>query len=170
MVIFVYTPKKPSFLEGEGDVMRWKVRRDRGYWYMIIGTILLCNTLLSLPLLLDKTLNSVDWFIIPSIILIFDLFMLWIIFGIRYELREKSLYARCGPFWCNVPYENITRVHPTDDMLMGFRPAAAFHGVEIHYPNATFGSVKLSPENEELFIQTLIAKCPHLQNSEMKHL
>ncbi|MGG2065647.1 PH domain-containing protein [Bacillus sp. S14(2024)] len=150
--------------------MKWKVRRDREYWYMMVGTILLSNTLLSLPLWLDKTLNSIDWIIIPSIILIFDLFMLWVIFGIRYELREKSLYARCGPFWCNVPYENITGVHPTDDMLMGFRPAAAFHGVEIHYPNALFGSVKLSPENEELFIKTLLAKCPHLQNSETKHL
>ncbi|SFC58849.1 PH domain-containing protein [Bacillus sp. 491mf] len=135
---------------------------------MMIGTILLSNTLLSLPLLLDKTLNSVDWLIIPSFILIFDLFMLWIIFGIRYELREKSLYARCGPFYCNVPYENITGVHPTDDMLIGFRLAAAFHGVEIHYPKALLGSVKLSPENEELFIQTILAKCPHLQNSKMK--
>lgn len=148
--------------------MKWEVRRDRGYWYMMIGILLLSNTLLSLPLWLDKTMNSVDWLIIPSIIFIFDLFMFWIIFGIRYELREKSLYARCGPLWCNVPYENITGVHPTDDMLIGFRPAAAFHGVEVHYPNALFGSVKLSPENEELFIQTLLAKCPHLQNSGKK--
>lgn len=153
-----------------GDVMRWKVRRDKGYWYMMIGIILLSSILLSLPLWLDNTLNSVDWIVIPSVILIFDLFMLWIILGIRYELREKSLYARCGPFWCNVPYENITKIHPTDDMMMGFRPAAAFHGVEIHYPNALFGSVKLSPENEELFITTILAKCPHLQNSKTKQL
>ncbi|MEH7464052.1 PH domain-containing protein [Bacillus thuringiensis] len=150
--------------------MKWKVRRDKGYWYMMIGIILLSNILLSLPLWLDNTLNSVDWIVIPSIILIFDLFMLWNILGIRYELREKSLYARCGPFWCNVSYENITKIHPTDDMMMGFRPAAAFHGVEIHYPNALFGSVKLSPENEELFITTLLARCPHLQNSEPKQL
>lgn len=165
----VIISKKSISNKGEVDEMRWKVRRDRGYWYMIIGATLLCNVLLSLPLWLDKSLTSVDWFIISSILFIFDLFMLWIIFGIRYELREKSLYARCGPFWCNVPYENITKIHPTDDMLMGFRPAAALHGVEIHYPNAIFGSVKLSPENEELFIQTLLAKCPHIQNSEMKH-
>ena len=148
--------------------MKWKVRRDRGYWYKMIGILLLSNTLLSLPLCLDETLNSVDWLIIPSIIFIFVLFMLWIIFVIRYELREKSLYARCGPFWCNVPYENITGVHPTDDMLIDFRLAAAFHGVEIHYPNTLLGSVKLSPENKELFIQTLFTRCPHLQNSEAK--
>lgn len=148
--------------------MKWKVRRDRGFWYMMIGSILLSNILLSLPLLLDKTLNSVDLLIISSFILIFDLFMLWIIFGIRYELRETSLYARCGPFYCNIPYENITEIHPTDDMFIGFRLAAAFHGVEIHYPKALLGSVKLSPENEEFFIQTILAKCPHLQNSKAK--
>lgn len=146
--------------------MRWGVKRDRGFWYMVFWIIIVCTIPLSLPLWLDHTLSSTDQFIILSILIAFDSFMLWMIFDIRYEFRDKSFYAKCGPFRCNIPYKDITHINETDNMLIGFRLAASFHGIEIHYPKGMLGSVKISPKDEKAFIETLMKKCPHLQRNE----
>lgn len=146
--------------------MKWGVKRDRGFWYMIFWIMIVCTIPLSLPLWLDDTLSSTDQMIIVSILITFDLFMLWMVLDIRYEFREEGFYAKCGPFRCNIPYKDIMKVNQTDDMLFGFRLAASLHGVEIHYPKGMFGSVKISPKDEKVFIETLMTKCPHIQRNE----
>ncbi|MBY0595734.1 PH domain-containing protein [Bacillus bingmayongensis] len=148
--------------------MKWKVHRDRGFLYIVLGLSLLPNLLLTLPLWLDPTLTSVDFIIFLSIIAVFNFFWFWITFDIRYEFREKTFYACCGPFRCNIPYEDITKINKTNDMLMGFRLSSALEGVEIHYPKALFGSVKLSPQDQDAFISLLKEKCPNLQNTPSK--
>ncbi|PGE98135.1 hypothetical protein COF51_18360 [Bacillus pseudomycoides] len=148
--------------------MKWTVHRDRGFLYIVFGLGLLPNLLLALPLWLDPTLASVDFIIFLSFIAVFNVFWFWIMFDIRYEIREKTLYARCGPFRCNIPYEDIIRVNKTNDMLMGFRLSASLEGIEIHYPKKKFfSSVKLSPQNEDAFIALLQEKCPQLQNNSI---
>lgn len=121
--------------------MKWTVHRDRGFLYIVFGLGLLPNLLLALPLWLDPTLTSVDFIIFLSFIAVFNVFWFWIMFDIRYEIREKTLYARCGPFRCNIPYEDIIRVNKTNDMLMGFRLSASLEGIEIHYPKRSFLAV-----------------------------
>lgn len=149
--------------------MKWAVQRDQGFLYIVWGLGLLPNLLLALPLFLDPTLTSVDVIIFLSLIAIFNFFWFWIILDIRYEFREQTFYARCGPFRCNIPYENIIKVNKTNDMMMGFRLSASLEGIEIHYypKKRFFNSVKLSPENEEAFIALLQEKCPQLQNNSI---
>ncbi|WP_369900980.1 PH domain-containing protein [Bacillus manliponensis] len=146
--------------------MKWDVKHDRGYWYMIFWVIIVCMVPLSLPLWLDDTLSFTDRIILISIIVAFDLFMLWVALDIRYEFRNESFYAKCGPFRSNIPYKNITKVNETDDMLFGFRLAASLRGIEIHYPKGMLGSVKISPKDEKAFIEALLSKCPHLARNE----
>ncbi|PFK31938.1 hypothetical protein COI93_19970 [Bacillus cereus] len=147
--------------------MKWPVHRERGFRYIVFGFGILPNLLLILPLFLDSTLTSVDFAIVLSLILLFNFFWFWIMFDIRYEFRKDTLYARCGPFRCNTPYNHITKVNKTNDMMMGFRISAALEGIEIHYypKKSFFSSVKLSPQNEEAFIAKLHEKCPQLQNN-----
>ncbi|AWC31637.1 PH domain-containing protein [Bacillus cytotoxicus] len=150
--------------------MKWAVRRERSFFYIALGLgLLLPNLLLVLPLFLDSTLTSVDFIILFSLILLVNFFLLWIMFDIQYEFREETLYARCGPFRCNIPYTHITKANKTNDMMIGFRLAAALEGIEIHYDSKRkfFCSVKLSPQNEEAFIAQLQKKCPKLQNNSI---
>lgn len=79
-------------------------------------------------------------------------FFAWITFGIKYVFTDEYLLVKGGPFHSKIRYENITKVAKTNDIFTGFRLLTSKPAIEIFYMTASLGSVKISPQNAELFL------------------
>lgn len=93
-------------------------------------------------------------FLIGTFVLTF-IFMLWIMFDIKYIFHSDYLFVKGGPIRSQIPYNEITRVSPTSDIFTGYRILSSKEGIEIFYSSAIMGSVKISPKEQELFLAEL---------------
>ncbi|MDI2587375.1 PH domain-containing protein [Psychrobacillus sp. NEAU-3TGS] len=89
-------------------------------------------------------------------------FIVWISIDIEYTFTENYLFVRGGPFRSKIPYEDITKVNPTANILVGYRVLSSKDALEIHYKKALLGSVIISPKRQEAFLQVLVEKAPHI--------
>ncbi|TSB45224.1 PH domain-containing protein [Alkalicoccobacillus porphyridii] len=91
-----------------------------------------------------------------------------------YELKEDGLYIRSGFSKYKVEYELMESVHPVNQNLKstfnllsninGLRTMTAFSGTAIRL-NAKWSFVKISPKEEEKFLNALLEKVPNLERS-----
>ncbi|HLQ72554.1 MAG TPA: PH domain-containing protein [Bacillota bacterium] len=106
---------------------------------------------------------------LPVIITLLSVFflctagILWASFAIQYVFYEDYLYVKGGPFRSKIAYENITKVGPSSNFLVGYRILSSTEGIELFYKTALLGSVKISPKEQEKFIAELEKRCPHLE-------
>lgn len=90
-------------------------------------------------------------------------FMLWIWFGTYYEFRDTYLLARMGPFFERIPYERITSAKNFKGLVSSM--ALSSEMIEIrHGKNYISGTTFISPENRELFMAELKARCQNLKD------
>lgn len=88
-------------------------------------------------------------------------FMLWLILGISYVFRGDYLLVKAGPLRIKISYEDISLVAPTSDILTGMRMLSSRDAlVEIFYPKAFMGSVKISPAEQQRFLDELMKRVP----------
>lgn len=89
-------------------------------------------------------------------------FIAWVSFDIEYTFTENHLFVRGGPIRSKITYSDITKVNPTTNILVGYRVLSSKDALEIHYKKALLGSVIISPEKQEVFLQVLVEKAPHI--------
>ena len=89
--------------------------------------------------------------------------ILWCSFGVKYVFHEDHLFVKGGPFRSRIPYNSITKVAPTSSIFVGYRILSSKDALEIFYPTAILGSVKISPKDKERFLKELEKRCPGLK-------
>jgi hypothetical protein len=90
-------------------------------------------------------------------------FLIWIWADIRYEMREDYLFVKGGPFRSRIAYNDITRITLSKNIWFGYRLLASMDAIEIHYKTGLLGSVKISPEEKEVFIEELKKRNPSIK-------
>lgn len=147
--------------------MVFKSRRDRKFTVFMGSTIFLIILLILAPLLVDildgnEKISFDDW--LPPLILsvVIISFMVWTICDISYVFHEEFIKIKGGPLRTKILYQDISKISRTKNVWEGLRILSAWNGLEIHYKTGLLGSIKISPENEERFIEELKKRAPQL--------
>ena len=92
-------------------------------------------------------------------------FMLWVLYGTRYEFGTAELVARCGPFRWRIPLGGIRSVTPSNNPLSS--PATSLDRLSVRYASARGRSrrILLSPEDKPGFLEALAMRCPQLERA-----
>jgi len=101
-------------------------------------------------------------FLCLGLFVLFEGFLLWISLDIRYVFEKDHLFVKGGPFQSKIPYEDITKVNHTKEILSGYRILSSKDALEIHYKKASLGSVIISPSDKEKFLEVLLQKVPSI--------
>jgi hypothetical protein len=80
--------------------------------------------------------------------------ILWVLYGTRYTLTDKSLIVRSGPFCWVIALESITEVFPTRNPLSS--PACSLDRL------SRLG-IMISPQDKAVFFQDLVVLSPGLK-------
>ncbi|MFJ8065914.1 PH domain-containing protein [Psychrobacillus sp. NPDC096426] len=145
--------------------MTFRSKRDRTFIGFISVAIIIIALATLLPAMFEIFTQVPDMTAVWITIVLFLLctgFIGWISFDIEYTFKDDYLFVRGGPFRSKIPYEDITKVKPTSNILAGYRILSSKDALEIHYKKALTGSVIISPERQEVFLQVLVEKAPHI--------
>ncbi|SEP55634.1 PH domain-containing protein [Piscibacillus halophilus] len=142
--------------------MVFRSKKDRYVNRLIVLSIILIGVSTLFPLFLDG-INLTGTVVLMSIFLVTSVFILWVYYGVKYVFYDEYLYVKGGPFRSKIHYKDITQVAPTDDILTGYRILSSRDAIEIFYRTAILGSVKISPQNKDEFIDELIKRCPNIK-------
>ncbi len=87
-------------------------------------------------------------------------FVLWVLYGTRYTLTERTLIVRSGPFRWVIDLEAISEISPTRNPLSS--PACSLDRLHIRYrPNPS--GLMISPLDKEGFLRDLVELSPGLK-------
>lgn len=106
-----------------------------------------------------------DWGGVVIAVLLFvasSTLIIWSWRDIEYVCTEDHLLVRGGPFRSRIPYSEITRIFETGNIFSGYRILSSRDALEIQYKTGWLGSVTISPENKETFIEEMHKRCPQL--------
>lgn len=142
--------------------MVFRAKIDSFFISIMSITILVMSSALLIPIFLDKKISMLDTIIVFSLFIITVGFIIWSAFSIKYIFYDDYLFVKGGPFRSRILYQEITKVSPTKDIYTGFRLLSSKSGIEIFYKSGTFGSVKISPKENELFLSELKKRCPNV--------
>ena len=112
------------------------------------------------------TKEGTEWpavFVCLGIFILLEALLFWISLDIRYVLEEDYLFVKGGPFRSKIPYEDITKVNHSNEILAGYRILSSKDALEIHYKKASLGSVIISPTDKEKFLEILLEKAPSIR-------
>ncbi|SHM68933.1 PH domain-containing protein [Gracilibacillus kekensis] len=84
--------------------------------------------------------------------------ILWPVLHIKYIFYEDYLLIIGGPFRNKITYEDITRIEDSHDLWTGYRILSSKNGIEIFYKSGFWGSIKISPDNKQKFINELLKR------------
>lgn len=82
-----------------------------------------------------------------------------------YKFIFKPKYLDAGTLLTKmiIPYEDIIGYSKTKDFKEGNCMMTAEEGIMLHLKNCYWDHLKLTPENENQFIEVLIQKAPHIR-------
>jgi hypothetical protein len=87
-------------------------------------------------------------------------FVLWVLYGTRYILTDKTLTVKSGPFRWVIDLEAISEIFPTRNPLSS--PACSLDRLHIRYrPNPS--GLMISPLDKEGFLRDLVELSPGLK-------
>ena len=128
---------------------------------VLIAVVTLSNLAVFLvPLLLDRDIPADAKVVLPVMCALVLGFFLWTALTVKYVFGPDHLMIRGGPFRSRIPYDEITKVAPLDNIFVGYRLLTAKDGIEIFYRSGLLGSVKISPREAERFLAELRRRCP----------
>lgn len=146
--------------------LSFKSKRDRTFFRKIMVALVIVALVTLAPVLYElffsATRDMLAVFITSILFLLCAGFIVWVSFDIEYTFTENHLFVRGGPIRSKIPYEDITKVNPTANILVGYRVLSSKDALEIQYKKALLGSVIISPERQEVFLQVLLEKAPHI--------
>lgn len=143
--------------------MKFRAKVDSYFIKVIIVAVIILLMAFVLPLFLDSTITMENIIVMISLLLLTIVFLLYSSFSITYTFQGDHLLVRGGFIRSRIPYEDITKVSATNEIFFGYRLLSSRDALEIFYKKAVMGSVKISPDDKELFLTELKKRCPHVQ-------
>lgn len=144
--------------------MTFNVKRDRFYTKIILITLLIVAAATLWPVVYEVFYSPViDWIAVSIMCVLFIAtsgFILWTWLDIEYSFREDYLFVRGGPFRSRIPYNKITRLNETSNVLVGYRILSSRDALEVYYISGLLGSIIISPQDKEMFMEELRKRCP----------
>ncbi|MFP8784313.1 PH domain-containing protein [Planococcus plakortidis] len=138
--------------------MTFRSKIDRPFLMLYGAAMLLIAVSCFWPFFFDDDMPLSAAIILISIFIGTITFMLWLLFGISYVFLDNHLFVKAGPLGISIAYENISLVAPTSDILTGMRILSSRDALEIFYPKAFMGSVKISPAEQQRFLDELMKR------------
>ncbi|MDY0395652.1 PH domain-containing protein [Virgibacillus halophilus] len=86
-------------------------------------------------------------------------FLLWIWFGTGYRIENKVIKIKNGPFRWEIAIQDINSIGKTKSLMA--TPALSVDRLALRY--GKYGEMLLSPKNEKVFIEMLLAKNPQIK-------
>lgn len=146
--------------------MTFKSKRDRTFMWLITGAIVITAIATLWPLVYElfytENPDFVAVAIMGALFLLTAGFILWIVIDIEYMFHTDYLLVLGGIFKSKIQYEDITKINQTSNILVGYRILSSKDAIEIHYKKSLLGSVIISPEHQEEFLNILLEKAPHI--------
>lgn len=145
--------------------MVFRSKMDAPFIGSISLAILLIGAASIVPLFLEDVQFS-EMLILMAIFFVTTGFILWTIFDIQYVFHEDHLFVKGGPFRSRIPYSSILKISPTRDIFTGYRLLSARDALELTNNTTMFGTVKISPSDQDAFVSELKERCPQLKVDE----
>lgn len=142
--------------------MVFRSKIDPFYIRFIMAVILFIAAVSFVPLLIENA-PLLDFVIVTIAFAVTTALILWATFSIRYVFLESRLQVKAGPFRSRIPYHSMLKVSPTRNVFTGYRLLASRDALELINNKTMFGTVKISPEEQTLFIEELKKRCPELK-------
>jgi hypothetical protein len=144
--------------------MRVKSAVDRWFKAVVFAVIALMS---ASAILLTMTTRFALYQVVISYaaVLAASAFLLWLLFGTFYELRDEYLYCRSGPFVERIGYDKISYLGYSENML--YSMALSSRRIEIRQYGKSYiaGTIMISPENREIFLGYLKQRCLYLDKA-----
>ncbi|MGM7700609.1 PH domain-containing protein [Pseudalkalibacillus sp. Hm43] len=141
--------------------MRFETKYDGTFLSIIGGTIIMILGVFLIPLFLEESLTAIEIIVSLSIVIGVIGSLLWLMFSTSYTLLDNHLLVISGPIRSKIPYEEITRIAPTSQIIVGYRILTSKDAIDISYKSGWMGSVKISPKQKERFVGELFKRCPN---------
>ncbi|MFD2924938.1 PH domain-containing protein [Halobacillus naozhouensis] len=144
--------------------MRFRSKIDSMFIAITSVVLLIIGIVFLVPYIFDESTHTFTFTAVwLSIFFLTIAFILWVSFSINYTFHETYLHVKGGPFFSKIPYDEITKVAPTEDIYTGYRLLSSSKGIEIHYKSGILGSVKISPREKHRFLSELKKHCPQAE-------
>lgn len=143
--------------------MIFKAKIDKYYIKFIAIMILVLALAILFPLFFEGGDDVIVIIVLLTIFIVTVFFVLWSTFSIKYEFTNDHLFIKGGPYRSKIPYEKMKKIAYTNEILIGYRVMSSKEGVELFYTTALLGSVKISPLEQDAFIDELVKRCPTIE-------
>jgi Ca2+/Na+ antiporter len=139
------------------DLPMDKVYRSKVDWWLglVIGMGVVAILAGSISLLFTPSKGGVPNVWIALGMLLMAVFMVWIVFSVRYTITAKDLVVRAACFRWRITLDQVTEVFPTHNPLSS--PALSLDRLRINYkrPSGRTGWVMISPNDKDRFLDDL---------------
>jgi hypothetical protein len=146
--------------------MTFRSRRDKPVTIMYFAVILLSFFLITYSVLniLEKN-GEIFLAIFNGLVGLVAAFLIIVIYvSTFYELRNKMLFIRSGPFTDEIKYNKIDKLEVVNSLVFG--AALARNRIRLHCgvrKNGRPNIVYISPENQDDFIRRLLKYAPNIE-------
>lgn len=140
--------------------MRVKSEVDRWFQILIYSIIVIIFTSLAMAPK-EAILGITSAFLVTT-------FLLWILWGTYYEMREEYLFCKSGPFFEKIPYENIKSASLCQNRFSSMALSSKRIEIRQYGKGYILGTTMISPLNREEFLQQLLTRCNNLDKNNGK--
>lgn len=145
--------------------MRVKSAVDK--WFIAVISIVVAIMLASVVLLALTTHFTLFELVTGcAATLLVSAFLLWLLFGTSYELRDDCLYCKSGPFRERIMYDRIKYLGLSDNFLSSMALSSQRIEIRQHGKSYIRGTTMISPVNRESFLAQLKSRCLYLDPAE----
>lgn len=145
--------------------MVFRSKMDAPFIGSILAAILLIAAASIIPLFLEDVQFS-EMLILLAIFFVTTGFILWTVIDIQYVFHEDHLFVKGGPFRSRIPYSSILKISPTRNIFTGYRLLSSRDALELTNNKTMFGTIKISPNDQDAFVSELKERCPQLKVDE----
>jgi uncharacterized membrane protein YdbT with pleckstrin-like domain len=130
------------------------IKAKKDSWISLIMILLMMTFIVSVIIVPHEERWIVLILIIPVAV-----FLGWIYFGTNYELTEKRLICRSGPFSEKIPYDNIRSVKLCRNFMSSMALSRDRIEIKQHGKGYISGTTYISPVDRERFLFQLKQRC-----------
>ena len=146
---------------GEVAAKRFASRVDIWAWFTRVMCVAMVLAGVPLAILYAWTRTSEPVLLASFVSMsVFGVLGSWVHLSTRYEITQRDLIARSGPWRWRVPLAAIESVTPTRELRSA--PALSLDRLQVLHRESAYGLL-VSPKDREGFLQALLHACPHLR-------